>query len=241
VSAGCHRQNVLQVFPCGCEFSHVGASFQLALPFDKMEILSPQETRWKSCRHKRYRHLILNWFRTGGGDLVGSCRGIQRQGETDRQKSLWIENAARHRNRDVSPDSRLWINYVLDRTMRSRVRSTLKNRRFSSGKSPWMTFPTGRWGTPYPRRNVPADSAEKAFSEGSFSQWGKGHRNCKSRASRLWINRVLDRTMRSRVRNTRKKPEVFKWTLASWPAEHGGLCPRAASPADQTGVGTGRT
>ena len=51
--------------------------------------------------------------------------------------------------------------------------------------------------------------------------------NCKSRGSRLWINHVLDRTMRSRVRSTLKKPEVFKWTLASWPAGHGGLCPRA--------------
>ena len=37
--------------------------------------------------------------------------------------------------------------------------------------------------------------------------------------------------MRSRVRSTRKKPKVFKWTLASWPAGHGGLCPRAASSA----------
>jgi len=34
-------------------FSHVGASFQLALAFDQM----------KSCRHKRHRHLILSWFR----------------------------------------------------------------------------------------------------------------------------------------------------------------------------------
>ena len=62
---------------------------------------------------------------------------------------------------DVSPDSRLWINYVLDRTMRFRVRSTRKNRRFSSGKSPWMTFSTGRWGTPYPSRKYPTDSAEE--------------------------------------------------------------------------------
>ena len=79
---------------CGCKFSHVGASFQLALAFDTM----------KSCRHKRYRHLILNEFRTGGGDLVGPRRGIQRQDETDRQENLWLENAARPRNRDVSPD-----------------------------------------------------------------------------------------------------------------------------------------
>ena len=82
-----HLNCGLQVFPCGCEFS---------------TCTSP--TRWKSCRHKRYRHLILNWFRTGGGDLIGRRRGIQRQGETDWQKSLWIENAARHRNRAVSPD-----------------------------------------------------------------------------------------------------------------------------------------
>ena len=58
----------------------------------------------KSCRHKRYRNLILDWFRTGDNDLIGRRRGIQRQGETYRQKSLWLENAARHRNRDVSPD-----------------------------------------------------------------------------------------------------------------------------------------
>ena len=77
----------VQVFPCGCEFS---------------TCTSP--TRWKSCRHKRYRHLILSWFRTGGSDLMGRRRGIQRQGETNRQKSLWLENAARTRNRDVSPD-----------------------------------------------------------------------------------------------------------------------------------------
>jgi len=79
---------------CGSKFSHVGASFQLALAFDKM----------KSCRHKRYRHLILSWFRAGGSDLIGRRRGIQRQGATDRQKSLWIENAARPRNLTVSPD-----------------------------------------------------------------------------------------------------------------------------------------
>jgi len=75
----------VQVFPCGCEFS---------------TCTSP--TRWKSCRHKRYRHLILSWFRTGGSDLMGRRRGIQRQGETNRQKSLWLENAARPRNHPVS-------------------------------------------------------------------------------------------------------------------------------------------
>ena len=96
-----HKRRGLQGFP-----SHVGASFQLAHAFDKMEILSPQErwvrvcpcgcefstctspTRWKSCRHKRYRHLILNWFRTGGNDLIGRRRGIQRQGETLTQSTL---------------------------------------------------------------------------------------------------------------------------------------------------------
>jgi len=31
-----------------------------------------------------------------------------------------------------------------------------------------------------PSRHYPADSAEEAFSEGSFSQWEKGHQNCKS-------------------------------------------------------------
>ena len=71
--------------------------FQLAHAFDKM----------KSCRHKTYRHLILSWFRSGGNDLIGRRRGIYRQGETDRQKSLWIKNAARQRTRDVSPDGEL--------------------------------------------------------------------------------------------------------------------------------------
>ena len=95
VSAGCHRKTVLQVFPCGCKFSNLWVQvFQLALAFDKM----------KSCRHKRHRHLILKRFRAGGSDLIGRRRGIQRQGETDPQKSPWLENAARHRNRDVSPD-----------------------------------------------------------------------------------------------------------------------------------------
>jgi len=59
-------------------FSHVGASFQLAHAFDKM----------KSCRHKRSRHPILNWFRTGGNDLIGRRRGIQRQGETTTPSTL---------------------------------------------------------------------------------------------------------------------------------------------------------
>jgi len=80
---------------CGCKFSHVAASFQLA---------DSTRDKMKSCHHKTYRHLILNWFRSGGNDLIGRRRGIQRQGETNRQKSLWIENAARHRNRPVSPD-----------------------------------------------------------------------------------------------------------------------------------------
>ena len=80
---------------CGSKFSHVAASFQLA---------GSTRDKMKSCRHKRYRHLILNWFRAGGGDLIGRRRGIQRQGETDRQKSVRLENAARHRNRTVSPD-----------------------------------------------------------------------------------------------------------------------------------------
>jgi len=42
----------------------------------------------KSCRHKRHRHLILNWFRTGGNDLIGHYRGIQRQGETPTPSTL---------------------------------------------------------------------------------------------------------------------------------------------------------
>ena len=120
----------LQGFPCGCKFSHVAASFPMWLQVFNLqdrqdEILSPQErwaasfpmwvqvfnlhlpsTRWRSCRHKRHRHLILHWFRTGGSDLIGRRRGIQRQGETDRQKSLWFDNAARHQNRTVSPDGK---------------------------------------------------------------------------------------------------------------------------------------
>ena len=43
------------------------------------------------------------------------------------------------------------------------------------------------------------------------------------RASRLWINHVLDRTMRSRVRSTRKKQEVFKWTQCMEDFVHGQL------------------
>ena len=61
----------VRVFPCGCEFS---------------TCTSP--TRWKSCRHKRHRHLTLNWFRTGGNDLIGRRRGIQRQGETPTPSTL---------------------------------------------------------------------------------------------------------------------------------------------------------
>ena len=95
----------------------------------------------KSCRHKRYRHLILNWFRTGGGDLIGRRRGIQRQGETDRKKSVRLENAARHRNRTVSPDEE-----------------------------------------PCPSRKYPADSAEEAFSEGSFSHRKKCTKTAKAEA-----------------------------------------------------------
>ena len=82
------QESWVRVFP-----SHVGASFQLALPRHDENLVAT----------KRYQHLILDWFRTGGGDLVGRRRGIQRQGETDRQKSLWLENAARHRNPDISP------------------------------------------------------------------------------------------------------------------------------------------
>ena len=38
-----HKEGGVRVFPCGCEFSHVGASFQLAL-LRQDEISSPQET-----------------------------------------------------------------------------------------------------------------------------------------------------------------------------------------------------
>ena len=49
--------------------------------------------------------------------------------------------------------------------------------------------------------------------------------------SRLWINHVLNRTMRSRVRSTRKKPEVFKWTKCMEDFVHGQLeAPGPVSP-----------
>ena len=53
----------VQVFPCFPMWVRV---FNLHF-FDKM----------KSCRHKRYRYLILSWFRAGGGDLIGRRRGFQ--------------------------------------------------------------------------------------------------------------------------------------------------------------------
>ena len=61
-----------------------------------------------------------------------------------------------------------------------------------------------RSGTPCPSRKYPRDSAEEAFSEGSFSHWEKGHQNCKSLVRRLWIHRWNDRTRQSGVRSTRK-------------------------------------
>ena len=45
----------------------------------------------------------------------------------------------------------------------------------------------------------------------------------KKTSSRLWINHVLDRTMRSLVRSTRKKQEVFKWTQCMEDFVHGQL------------------
>ena len=49
---GAHFPMWVQVFPCGCEFFPCGCEFSnLHFP-DKM----------KSCRHKKYRHLILSWF-----------------------------------------------------------------------------------------------------------------------------------------------------------------------------------
>ena len=44
VSAGCHRSNVLKVFPRGCKFSHVGASFQLALPRQDGNLVATRDT-----------------------------------------------------------------------------------------------------------------------------------------------------------------------------------------------------
>ena len=71
---------------------------------DTMESCGHKETRCPRVATRRHRHLILSWFRAGGNDLIGRRRWIHRQAETDRQKSLWLENAASHRNRGVSPE-----------------------------------------------------------------------------------------------------------------------------------------
>jgi len=63
---------------------------------------------------------------------------------------------------------------------------------------------------------------ESVAAPGDFPQ-GEFPRIHGPRASRLWINHVLDRTMRSRVRSTRKKPEVFKWTKCMEDFVHGQL------------------
>ena len=60
---------MLQVFPCGCEFSN------LHFP-DTM----------KSCRHKRGRNLILDWFRIGGNDLIG--RHIAHNGNSFQNRQM---------------------------------------------------------------------------------------------------------------------------------------------------------
>ena len=40
-------------------------------PLVHVSNLHMPSTRWRSCHHKRHRHLILNWFRAGGNDLIG--------------------------------------------------------------------------------------------------------------------------------------------------------------------------
>jgi len=62
----------VQVFPCGCKFSTCTCLRQdeILSPQETRwrsrrhkrqdAISSPQETRWRSCRHKRHRHLILS-------------------------------------------------------------------------------------------------------------------------------------------------------------------------------------
>ena len=71
----------VHIFPCGCKFSHVGASFLLwvrvfSCGCEFFNLHFPDTmTRWKSCRHK---------------DIPAEKPGI--------------ENAASRRNRTVSPD-----------------------------------------------------------------------------------------------------------------------------------------
>ena len=66
---------------CGCKFSHVGASFQLALPRHD-EILSPQETRENRVATKRHdgrTHWAESLCVTGGVPAPIKCHPEQNQ------------------------------------------------------------------------------------------------------------------------------------------------------------------
>ena len=103
----------------GSKFSTRGCKFSTCTCLRQDEILSPQRevgrgtlicgSKFSTCcfdkRHdgdrvatKRYRHLILSRFRTGGNDLTGRRRGIQRQGHfaslTDDERTR-LEEAVR--------------------------------------------------------------------------------------------------------------------------------------------------
>ena len=102
----CHRQNGLQVFPCGCKFSNLHFS-------DTMKILSPQEL-WAAS--------FLMWLQVF-------------------QLALAFDKMEILSPQDIPPSDPQLV----------------------------------------PRRKYSTDSAGEAFPEGSFSQWEKGHQNCKSR------------------------------------------------------------
>ena len=85
---------------------HKETRWNLVATRDTMEILSPQRDTMKSCRHKATLASNLQLVPSRRRVLIGRRRGTQRQGETDLQKSLWFDNAARHQNRTVSPDGK---------------------------------------------------------------------------------------------------------------------------------------
>ena len=115
----------------------MGASFQLAHAFDKMKSCRHKKGQRKSCHHKSHRHLILKWFRTEGGDLIGRRRGIQRQGKTDRQKNhglrtpQGIEVALFHPMGYTLPEPKAPTDSA------------------EEAKSTWMTFSTGSERMPF--------------------------------------------------------------------------------------------
>jgi len=72
-----------------------------------------------------------------------------------------------------------------------------------------------RWGTPYPSRKYPADSAEEAFSEGIFSQWEKGHHNCKSRGQNASRRAVATIRQAERGRRGGRRTLEERWAAAA--------------------------